>query len=190
MNIAADKGASSFALNPMDDLNDLRMSEKAMPLLNKVKDFIRDVVEPMSEEFHRLGEGNRDIWSYAPGQLEVLEAASGQSILRPAADPALPSAPGQLASHYAPSARVRLDAYDVAPGEALLAFGPTIPATSGLVVNLSATGDLIEAAQRLFGALRALDASGARTIAVMPIPGHGLGEAINDRLARAAAPRP
>ena len=85
---------------------------------------------------------------------------------------------------------MRLDAYDVAPGEALLAFGPTIPATSGLVVNLSATGDLIEAAQRLFGALRALDASGARTIAVMPIPGHGLGEAINDRLARAAAPRP
>ena len=48
---------SSFALNPQDELNDLRMSEKAVPLLNKVKTFIRDVVEPMSEEFHRLGEG-------------------------------------------------------------------------------------------------------------------------------------
>jgi acyl-CoA dehydrogenase len=79
MNIAADKGASSFALNPMDDLNDLRMSEKALPLLNKVKDFIRDVVEPMSEEFHRLGEGNPDIWSYAPGQLEALEAAKDKA---------------------------------------------------------------------------------------------------------------
>src|SRR6185503_14432725 len=79
MNIAADKGASSFALNPQDELNDLRMSEKALPLLNKVKDFIREVVEPMSEEFHRLGEGNPDIWSYAPGQLEVLEAAKDKA---------------------------------------------------------------------------------------------------------------
>src|SRR5271155_484479 len=79
MNIAADKGASSFALNPMDELNDLRMSEKALPLLNKVKTFIREVVEPMSEEFHRLGEGNPDIWSYAPGQLEVLEAAKDKA---------------------------------------------------------------------------------------------------------------
>jgi len=70
---------SSFALNPQDELNDLRMSEKALPLLNKVKTFIRDVVEPMSEEFHRLGEGNPDIWSYAPGQLEVLESAKDKA---------------------------------------------------------------------------------------------------------------
>src|SRR4029453_16135052 len=70
---------SSFALNPQDELNDLRMSEKAVPLLNKVKDFIRDVVEPMSEEFHRLGEGRPDIWQYAPGQLEVLEAAKDKA---------------------------------------------------------------------------------------------------------------
>jgi acyl-CoA dehydrogenase len=75
MNIAAERPQSSFGLNPQDDLNDLRMSEKALPLLNKVKDFIRDVVEPMSEEFHRLGEGRPDIWQYAPGQLEVLDAA-------------------------------------------------------------------------------------------------------------------
>ena len=61
MTMTADRAESSFALNPMDDLNDLRMSAKALPLLNKVKAFIKDVVEPMSEEFHRLGEGNPDI---------------------------------------------------------------------------------------------------------------------------------
>ena len=64
-----ERAQSSFQLNPMDDLNDLRMSEKALPVLNKVKTFIREVVEPMSEEFHRLGEGKEDIWSYAPGQM-------------------------------------------------------------------------------------------------------------------------
>jgi len=79
MNIAAERPQSSFGLNPQDDLNDLRMSEKALPLLNKVKDFIREVVEPMSEEFHRLGEGRPDIWQYAPGQLEVLEAAKDKA---------------------------------------------------------------------------------------------------------------
>ena len=60
---------SSFALNPQDELNDLRMSEEALPLLNHVKRFIRDVVEPMSEKFHALDEGKTDIWSYAPRQL-------------------------------------------------------------------------------------------------------------------------
>ena len=79
MTMTAERPESSFALNPMDELNDLRMSEKALPLLNKVKAFIKDVVEPMSEEFHRLGEGNPDIWSYAPGQLEVLEAAKDKA---------------------------------------------------------------------------------------------------------------
>ena len=79
MTMTADRAESSFALNPMDDLNDLRMSAKAMPLLEKVKAFIKDVVEPMSEEFHRLGEGNPDIWSYAPGQLESLEVAKDKA---------------------------------------------------------------------------------------------------------------
>ncbi len=79
MNVAANRPQNSFGLNPQDDLNDLRMSEKAVPLLNKVKDFIRDVVEPMSEEFHRLGENRPDIWQYAPGQLEVLEAAKDKA---------------------------------------------------------------------------------------------------------------
>jgi len=79
MNVAANRPQNSFGLNPQDELNDLRMSEKAVPLLNKVKDFIRDVVEPMSHEFHKLGEGRPDIWQYAPGQLEVLEAAKDKA---------------------------------------------------------------------------------------------------------------
>jgi acyl-CoA dehydrogenase len=79
MNVAAEKAQSSFALNPQDELNDLRISDKAMPLLNHVKKFIAEVVQPMSVEFHRLGEGKTDIWSYAPGQLEVLEAAKDKA---------------------------------------------------------------------------------------------------------------
>ena len=103
-----------------------------------------------------------------------------------------PLAPGMLASHYAPRARVRLEADRIEPGEALLAFGPgTISGidAASAVMNLSESGDLAEAAANLFGYLRALDARGARTIAVMPIPDRGLGEAINDRLRRAAVGR-
>jgi L-threonylcarbamoyladenylate synthase len=105
-------------------------------------------------------------------------------------DGAAPLAPGQLASHYAPRARLRLDAQEVRPGEALLAFGPALPAGAehaARVLNLSPCGDLIEAAANLFSHLRALDALGAMAIAVMPIPHEELGEAINDRLTRAAA---
>jgi L-threonylcarbamoyladenylate synthase len=97
-----------------------------------------------------------------------------------------------LASHYAPRTPVRLEAGRLEAGEALLAFGPRaisgIDAASG-VMNLSVRGDLNEAAANLFGYLRALDARGARGIAVMPVPHHGLGEAINDRLRRAAMGR-
>lgn len=101
-----------------------------------------------------------------------------------------PLAPGMLASHYAPKARLRLDADAARAGEALLAFGPSVPAGDGMTLNLSARGDLIEAAANLFSHLRALDASGAKAIAVMKVPHDGLGEAINDRLQRAAAPKP
>jgi L-threonylcarbamoyladenylate synthase len=96
-------------------------------------------------------------------------------------------APGMLSSHYAPKARLRLDAEAAGPDEALLAFGPA-PA-AGVTLNLSPRGDLIEAAANLFSHLRALDASGAKRIAVMKVPHEGLGEAINDRLKRAAAPK-
>lgn len=100
-----------------------------------------------------------------------------------------PTSPGQLASHYAPRAKLRLNATTVASGEALLAFGPDVLQHAGSRANLSPRGDLKEAAANLFSALRTLDASGASTIAVMPIPHAGLGEAINDRLQRAATPR-
>ncbi len=73
------KGLLTFGLNPQDELNDLRMSEKAMPLLNHVKRFIKETVNPMTEEFHRLGANKTDIWSYAPGQLDVLEAAKDKA---------------------------------------------------------------------------------------------------------------
>ncbi len=101
-------------------------------------------------------------------------------------------APGMLASHYAPRLPLRLDAAHVGAHEALLAFGPP-PTGAGAQFQLSAAGDLAEAAARLFAGLRWLDDEGARrglaAIAVMPVPDHGLGAAINDRLARAAAPR-
>ncbi|WP_342628299.1 L-threonylcarbamoyladenylate synthase [Nguyenibacter vanlangensis] len=105
----------------------------------------------------------------------------------------LPAAPGRLASHYAPGLTVRLDATEVAPDEALLAFGPALPG-GGLTWNLSPEGHLDEAASRLFAGLRFLDSEGARRglarIAAMPIPRTGLGLAIRDRLRRAASPRP
>jgi L-threonylcarbamoyladenylate synthase len=116
----------------------------------------------------------------ARAEIEVLVGA-----LSAAHDGAV-RAPGQLASHYAPRARLRLDATDVEPGEVLLAFGPDAPAGAA---NLSESGDPVEAAARLYTLLRQLDATGAGAIAVAPIPDIGLGEAINDRLRRAAAPR-
>jgi L-threonylcarbamoyladenylate synthase len=103
-----------------------------------------------------------------------------------------PLAPGMLASHYAPRTPLRLRAAEVASGEALLAFGPDLPPGADRarkVLNLSRKSDLVEAAANLFSHLRALDALGASAIAVMPVPRDDLGEAINDRLARAAAPR-
>ena len=111
-----------------------------------------------------------------------IEAITGP-LGRPSGDAI--ASPGQLASHYAPDAKVRLNALGAAPGEVLLAFGPA----TGAQRNLSPKADLEEAAANLFAMLRELDAMQPRAIAVMPIPDHGLGEAINDRLRRAAAPR-
>ena len=102
---------------------------------------------------------------------------------------AAPTSPGQLLSHYAPNRPLRLNVTDVKDGEALLAFGPDGPPTSGLCINLSPAGDLREAAANLFAALRTLDRDDVGAIAVMAIPDHDLGQAINDRLRRAAAPR-
>lgn len=114
---------------------------------------------------------------------EMLEAALGAP-LATATTPAAITAPGQLASHYAPDAALRLNVTAPAADEALLGFGPVERAA----LNLSAAGDLREAAANLFAMLRALDAQASK-IAVSPIPARGIGLAINDRLTRAAAPR-
>ena len=79
MNHANPKEAASYGLNPTDAMNDLRMSEKALPLLDHVKKFIQDTVQPMSEEFYRLGQGHKDRWTFAPGQLDVLEVAKNKA---------------------------------------------------------------------------------------------------------------
>jgi L-threonylcarbamoyladenylate synthase len=97
-----------------------------------------------------------------------------------------PHSPGRLKRHYATAARLRLNATSVEPGEALLAFGAAL-AGAERTLNLSPSRDLKQAAANLFAMLRALDAWRPLAIAVMPIPGDGLGEAINDRLQRAAA---
>ena len=99
------------------------------------------------------------------------------------------TSPGQLPIHYAPDTPLRLDARTLRKGEAFLAFGLDAPLYDGPSINLSPRGDLSEAAANFFSSLRRLDAAGAEAIAVMPIPNKGLGEAINDRLQRAASPR-
>ncbi|OBZ92962.1 translation factor Sua5 [Pararhizobium polonicum] len=129
-----------------------------------------------------------------PGGLDVadIEALTGKTVLRPETAGAVIEAPGMLASHYAPGATVRLNAEDVKAGEALIRFGGAkLPGEGNAIVvlDLSPTGDLREAAANLFAYMKEADASGAATIAFGPIPNEGLGEAIIDRIERAAAPR-
>lgn len=133
------------------------------------------------------------LWLLRPGGLaaDEIEGVAGAHLRRGKAEGGV-EAPGQLLSHYAPRATLRLGAMEVGQGEALLGFGKVRAAGAegaAAVLNLSSSGDLREAATNLFAHLRQLDASGARVIAVEPIPETGLGEAINDRLTRAAAPR-
>ncbi len=134
-----------------------------------------------------------DLSGEAPALLRpggvTLEALT--EFLGPIAMPAagLPRSPGMLPSHYAPSLPLRLEATDARPGEALLAFGPDAPPGFAEMAWLSRSGDLAEAAANLFSMLRQLDRPPFTGIAVTPIPEHGLGHAINDRLRRAATPR-
>lgn len=126
-----------------------------------------------------------------PGGLPraAIEAVIGPLDERQAGEPV--KSPGLIGRHYAPSRPLRLNAEAVDADEALLAFGPRVPAGARHTLNLSPRGDLAEAAAHLFEMLRALDREDVRAIAVMPIPRTGLGEAINDRLRRAAmAPEP
>ncbi|MCG5478159.1 MAG: threonylcarbamoyl-AMP synthase [Ensifer alkalisoli] len=129
-----------------------------------------------------------------PGGLDAaeVEALTGLVVERPETAGATIEAPGMLTSHYAPGAVVRLDATDVRKGEALIRFGGSpLPGESeaAMVLDLSPGGNLREAAANLFDYMKKADASGARTIAFGTVPNEGLGEAIIDRLQRAAAPR-
>ncbi len=123
-----------------------------------------------------------------PGAIarEEIEAIAGP-LATLSEDAEKPASPGRLLRHYAPKTLLRLNATTTLSGEALLAFGTPPNGKFKSLLNLSPAGDLLEAAANLFAFLRALDRSGAPTIAVMPIPDQGLGEAINDRLRRAAA---
>lgn len=137
-------------------------------------------------------DGN-DAWLLRPGGVpaDAIEKLLGRMLRHETAEGAV-QAPGQLQSHYAPIARVRLNVAQVLEGEALLAFGPARAAHSDRAVacaNLSETGDMQQAAANLYAMLSQLDRWGAATIAVEPVPSQGLGVAINDRLRRAAAPR-
>jgi L-threonylcarbamoyladenylate synthase len=121
---------------------------------------------------------------------EAIESALGSPVDSSNAPETAPNAPGQLASHYAPRAELRLDAGSASSDEAVLDFGASLnECAAGARLDLSPSGDLVEAAAHLFSYMRALDAGGAARIAVASIPAHGLGAAINDRLRRAAAPR-
>jgi len=160
----------------------------ARDLYNRV-DLILDAGPcPIGIESTVIGFENGEPILLRPGAItrEAIEGIAGRL-----ANPAKGDirAPGMMSSHYAPRARLRLDIHEIRPGEALLAFGPTVPTSTNRMCNLSPRGDLAEAAANLFAMLRQLDQPGVSTIAVMRVPDRGLGEAINDRLRRAAAPR-
>jgi L-threonylcarbamoyladenylate synthase len=118
---------------------------------------------------------------------EAVEAVLDRRLRDAGADVGRPTSPGQLASHYAPRATLRLNAVAAEPGEVLVTFGVPVGAHRGETIALSESGDLVEAAGNLFRILHALDACNVQRIAVMPVPETGLGLAINDRLRRAAA---
>lgn len=150
---------------------------------------LRAAAQPLGLESTVLGCAQARTLLLRPGALAraEIEAVLGEKLTSPPRRQGTKRAllsPGQMARHYAPRARLRLNARRARADEALLAFGPA-PAHRGLTRNLSRNGDLAEAAANLFDHLHQLDAR-ARKIAVMPIPPHGLGEAINDRLRRAA----
>jgi len=127
------------------------------------------------------------VWLLRPGGIEneAIEDLVGLHLREPLPGDMI-RAPGQLQSHYAPNLPLRLNATDVAAGEALLAFGPRVPSGAAVTLNLSERGNLQEAAGHLFAMLHELDHPDFDGIAVAPIPNEGLGHAINDRLRRAA----
>ncbi len=174
--------------NPSGRVSATSAAHVAEGLGDRVDLILDDGPAPLGIESTVIGFENGKAVLLRPGAVprEAIEKITGP-LGRPSHGPI--ASPGQLASHYAPRAALRLNVREAASSEALLAFGPAVPPGAGRTLNLSPSGDLAEAAANLFAMLRALDADGANAIAVMPIPAWGLGEAINDRLKRAAAPR-
>ena len=172
--------------NPSESLSPTTAAQVAEGLGDKVGMIIDGGPCPLGVESTVCGIFGDEVIQLRPGAVPREEI---ERVVGPLSDRALEDkhSPGQLARHYAPKTKLRLNATEIAKGEALLAFGPDVPAHDGPMRNLSAAGDLPEAAANLFAMLRELDASGAPSIAAMPIPSTGLGEAINDRLSRAAA---
>ncbi|MDX2307229.1 MAG: L-threonylcarbamoyladenylate synthase [Hyphomicrobium sp.] len=162
----------------------------AADLEGRVAAILDGGVAPHGIESTIVGFDGDDVVLLRPGAIsvEVIEAIVEHPLRRRSTGESRPNAPGQLTSHYAPRASLRLHATHAEPGEALLAFGPACHST-GMIVNLSPAGNLVAAAANLFSSLRCLDAAGVERVAVMPIPAEGLGTAINDRLHRAAAPK-
>ncbi len=170
--------------NPSGKLSPTRAEDVLAGLAGRIDAVLDGGACPVGLESTILGLEGTPIL-LRPGGLpaEAVEACLGYLLGRPEAGER-PVAPGALASHYAPEAALRLNATEARPDERLLGFGRVAGD-----LNLSPSGDLTEAAANLFHHLRALDTRGGR-IAVAPVPDTGLGRAINDRLARAAAPRP
>jgi len=172
--------------NPSENLSPTRAEHVATGLGDKVAMILDGGPCPLGLESTVCGCFGVKVIQLRPGAIPREEI---EKVVGPLSHRVLDAkhSPGQLSRHYAPRAKLRLDATEVRQGEALLAFGADVPECNAALLNLSTSGDLVEAAANLFAHLRELDASGAAGIAVMPIPTSGLGEAINDRLIRAAA---
>jgi L-threonylcarbamoyladenylate synthase len=179
---AADCPIAAPSANASGRLTATSAEHVAAELGGKVDLILDGGATPLGLESTVIGFESRTAVLLRPGAIarEEIEAVTGPL----ATAGATIQSPGQLESHYAPDARLRLNAVGVEPGEALLGFGAVAEAW----LNLSPRGDLKEAAANLFSMLRDMDAQ-VSAIAVSPIPREGLGEAINDRLQRAAAPR-
>jgi L-threonylcarbamoyladenylate synthase len=173
--------------NPSGRLSPTTAAHVAMTLGNAVAVILDGGPTEIGLESTVIDLSGRAAVLLRPGGLAAEEI---EALIGPLGAPDLsqaPKAPGMLTSHYAPRLGLRLEARTVAADEALLAFGPEVPAGACATLNLSAAGDPVEAAANLFAFLHRLDETGAGAIAVMPVPERGLGRAINDRLRRAAA---
>ncbi len=165
---------AAHVLADLDGLIDLVLDAGSVEV--GIESTVLDLGRPDTGRILRPGGLTRDAIEAVIGRLDVSSGASSEPL----------RSPGLLARHYAPKTPLRLDAVSVAKDEALLAFGPQPLEGAGWMLNLSPKGDLAEAAHNLYAMLRALDTEGARRIAVMKLPEGGLGEALADRLKRAA----